>query len=197
LLMSLWHLVREEPVLRNASLTGAALFAAFSAFWSVLALLLSGAPFNLGPEAAGLFGIVGAAGALVAPFAGRSADTRGPNAVIKLALWLTALSFLIFAGSAHSLSGLIVGVLVLDIGVQAAQISNQSRIYAIRPEARSRINTIYMVAYFIGGALGSAAGAFAWRHAGWLGVSCFGLLCTVTAGINHHFRRRTQTGAVA
>jgi len=193
LLMSIWHLVREEPLLRNASITGAALFASFSAFWSVLALLLSGAPFHLGAEAAGLFGIVGAAGALVAPLAGRSADTRGPNAVIKLAIWLTALSFVIFAGSSRSLIGLVIGVLVLDIGIQAAQISNQSRIYSIRPEARSRMNTVYMVSYFIGGAFGSAAGAFAWRHAGWLGVSGVGLLCAVVAGLNHRRNNDAQT----
>jgi predicted MFS family arabinose efflux permease len=197
LLMSIWHLMREEPVLRNASLTGAALFASFSAFWSVLALLLSGAPFHLGAEAAGLFGIVGAAGALVAPLAGRSADTRGPNAVLKLAIWLTALSFLIFAVSAHSLIGLVIGVLVLDIGIQAAQISNQSRIYSIRPEARSRINTVYMASYFIGGSVGSAIGTFAWHHAGWLGVSGFGLLCTLAAGLNHYRRRNGEAIAVS
>jgi len=195
LLMSIWHLVRDEPLLRNASLTGAALFASFSAFWSVLALLLSGPPFHLGAEAAGLFGIVGAAGALVAPLAGRSADSRGPNTVIKLAIWLTALSFVIFAVSSRSLIGLVIGVLVLDIGIQAAQISNQSRIYSIRPEARSRMNTVYMVSYFIGGAAGSAAGAFAWRHAGWLGVSGVGLLCAMVAGLNH--RRPPDTSAIA
>ncbi len=197
LLKSIWHLVREEPVLRDASLTGAALFAAFSAFWSVLALLLSGAPFHLGATAAGLFGIVGAAGALAAPLAGRSADTRGPDAVIRLGIWLTALSFLIFAVSASSLVGLIIGVLVLDVGVQAAQISNQSRIYALRPEARSRINTVYMVSYFIGGALGSAAGAFAWHHAGWLGVSGVGLLCSLAAALNHHRKRAAAVPAAS
>ncbi len=185
LLMSLWHLVRDEPILRNASVTGAAMFAAFSAFWSVLALLLSGAPFHFGPQAAGLFGIVGAAGALAAPLAGKSADRRGPSAVLYLAIGVTAVSFLIFAASGHSLIGLIVGVLVLDVGAQSAQISNQSRIYAIRPEARSRVNTVYMVTYFIGGSVGSAAGAFAWHHAGWLGVSLFGLLCTIIAVLNH------------
>jgi len=185
LMMSVWHLVRDEPILRNASLTGAALFASFSAFWSVLALLLSGAPFHLGPEAAGLFGIVGAAGALAAPLAGKSADQRGPTAVLYLAIGVTAVSFVIFALSSHSLIGLVIGVLVLDIGVQAAQISNQSRIYAIRPEARSRVNTVYMVTYFIGGSVGSAGGAFAWHHAGWVGVSLFGLLCAGAAALNH------------
>jgi predicted MFS family arabinose efflux permease len=188
LLHSMWDLVREEPVLRNTSLTGASLFAAFSAFWSVLALLLAQAPFHLGAQAAGLFGIVGAAGALVAPWAGRSADRRGPHAVISFAIVLTALSFVVFALSSHSLSGLVVGVIVLDIGVQAAMISNQSRIFALRPHARSRINTIFMVCYFIGGAIGSALGVWAWHHAGWLGVCGWGLLCTLVAWISHQRR---------
>ena len=97
LLGSMWHLAVELRGLREASLTGAALFAAFSAFWPVLTLLLAGAPFHLGPQAAGLFGIVGAAGALAAPYAGRFADKRGPRAIISLAIALLALSFVIFA----------------------------------------------------------------------------------------------------
>jgi predicted MFS family arabinose efflux permease len=189
LLHSMWHLVRDEPVLRDASITGGALFAAFSNFWSILALLLAGAPFHLGAQAAGLFGIVGAAGALAAPLAGRSADKRGPNGVIRLAIALTALSFVIFALSGSSVVGLVIGVLVMDVGVQAAMISNQSRIFAIQPQARSRINTVFMVSYFLCGAVGSAVGALAWRHAGWIGVCAWGLLCTIVAWINHHRTR--------
>ncbi len=185
LLASMWHLAIELPGLRQASLTGAALFAAFSAFWSVLTLLLAGPPFHLGPQAAGLFGIVGAAGAMAAPLAGRSADKRGPRAVITLSIVLVALSFVVFALSAASLVGLVIGVIVLDIGVQAAQISNQSRIYALKPEARSRVNTVFMVCYFIGGATGSAVGALAWRHFGWTGVSAAGFAFALFALLWH------------
>jgi predicted MFS family arabinose efflux permease len=185
LLVSMWHLIVEHPGLREASLTGAFLFAAFSIFWSVLALLLAGTPFHLGPQAAGLFGIVGAAGALAAPLAGKSADRRGPRAVISLAIVLVAVSFVVFGLSGRSLIGLVVGVIILDVGVQAAQISNQSRIYALSPEARSRVNTVYMVSYFIGGAAGSAVGAVVWPLFGWVGVSAAGLLFTALAGWNH------------
>jgi predicted MFS family arabinose efflux permease len=185
LLVSMWHLIVEHPGLREASLTGAFLFAAFSIFWSVLALLLAGAPFHLGPQAAGLFGIVGAAGALAAPLAGKSADRRGPRAVISLSIVLVAVSFVVFGLSGASLIGLVVGVIILDVGVQAAQISNQSRIYALSPEARSRVNTVYMVSYFIGGAAGSAVGAVVWPLFGWVGVSAAGLLFTALAGWNH------------
>jgi predicted MFS family arabinose efflux permease len=185
LLASMWHLTVEHPGLREASLTGAALFAAFSIFWSVLTLLLAGPPFHLGPQAAGLFGIVGAAGALAAPLAGKFSDRRGPRAIISLAIGLVAVSFVIFGLSGASIAGLVVGVIVLDVGVQAAQISNQSRIYALKPEARSRVNTVYMVCYFIGGAAGSAVGAIAWHAFGWVGVSMAGFLFTALAGWTH------------
>jgi predicted MFS family arabinose efflux permease len=189
LLGSLWHLTLESAALREAALTGGSLFAAFSIFWSVLTLLLAGEPFHLGPQAAGLFGVVGAAGALAAPLAGKSADRRGPRAVISLCIGLTALSFVVFAFSRRSIAGLVIGVIVLDVGVQAAQISNQSRIYALRPEARSRVNTVYMVAYFIGGALGSALASLAWHALGWTGVCLAGLAATALAGFSHWRRR--------
>jgi predicted MFS family arabinose efflux permease len=185
LLASMWHLVVETPALREASMTGGALFAAFSIFWSVLTLLLAGEPFHLGPQAAGLFGIVGAAGALAAPLAGKSADKRGPRAVVSLCIVLVAFSFVVFALSGSSLVGLVIGVIVLDVGVQAAQISNQSRIYALKPEARSRVNTVYMVVYFIGGAVGSALASLAWHAFGWVGVCMAGLAATGLAGLSH------------
>ncbi|WP_186028506.1 MFS transporter [Burkholderia gladioli] len=192
LLASLWHLAVELRELRYAAATGAAMFAAFSAFWPALTLLLAGAPFHYGPQAAGLFGAVGAAGALAAPYAGKSADKRGPHAVIALGIWLVAISFAIFAVSASSLAGLVIGVIVLDVGVQAAQISNQSRIYALKPEARSRVNTVYMVCYFIGGAIGSSAGVEAWHAGGWLAVSVVGLLFACLAGTIHHVGARRR-----
>ncbi|SAK49097.1 major facilitator transporter [Caballeronia hypogeia] len=185
LLGTMWHLAVENPALREAATTGGALFAAFSIFWSVLTLLLAGEPFHMGPQAAGLFGIVGAAGALAAPLAGKSADRRGPRAVISLCIGLVAVSFVVFAFSARSIAGLVVGVIVLDVGVQAAQISNQSRIYALKPEARSRVNTVYMVAYFIGGALGSALASLAWHALGWTGVCLAGLAATGLAAFSH------------
>ncbi|CAH2794122.1 MAG: Uncharacterized MFS-type transporter [uncultured Paraburkholderia sp.] len=186
LLVSMWHLVVEHRALREASLTGAALFAGFSIFfWSVLALLLAGAPFHMGPQAAGLFGIVGAAIAPAAPAAGKFSDKRGPRAIITLSIVLVTISFVVFGVSAKSIIGLVIGVIVLDVGVQAAQISNQSRIYALKPDARSRVNTVYTVAYFIGGAAGSGVGAFVWSLFGWVGVSVAGVVFAGLAAWNH------------
>ncbi|MEX3682604.1 MFS transporter, partial [Paraburkholderia sp. BR14320] len=164
-----------------------------SLFWSVLALLLAGAPFHLGPQAAGLFGIVGAAGALAAPLAGKFADRRGPRAIITVSLVLVVIAFVIFGASAKSIAGLVVGVIILDIGVQAAQISNQSRIYALKPDARSRVNTVYMVAYFIGGALGSGVGAIVWPTFGWIGVTIAGI-GFAGLGAWNHLRLPARTG---
>ncbi len=196
LLTTPWMLALELRELRAASLTGAALFAAFSLFWSVIALLLAGPPFHLGPQAAGLFGIVGVAGVLAAPWAGRFADRRGPRAVVTLAIALVAVSFIVFAFSGRSIAGLVVGVIVLDVGLQSAQTANQTRIFALRPDARSRVNTVYMVCYFTGGAAGSAISALAWHAFGWEGVCAAGLVFAALAGLAHAGRsRRAARGA--
>jgi predicted MFS family arabinose efflux permease len=186
LLTSLWHLVVELHGLREAASTGAALFAAFSLFWSVLALQLAGSPFHLGPQDTGLFGIVGAAGAVAAPRAGKLADRRGPRVAISLAIGLIAVSFAVFLVSASSVVGLVIGVVLLDIGLQIGQTPNQSRVFALRPEARSRLNTVYMVCYFCGGAVGSAVGALAWQMYGWTGVCLGGLTFCAFAAASHY-----------
>ena len=129
LLKSLWVLVLELRGLREAAVTGGALFAAFSLFWTVLAMLLATPPFGLGPQAAGLFGIIGAAGALAAPLAGKLVDRRGSRTVISFAIALMAASFLVLGFSGTSLAGLVLGVIVLDVGLNMAQVSNQARIF--------------------------------------------------------------------
>lgn len=174
LLVSLVALTRAYPKLRRATLIQAGLFGGFSAFWSVLALKLQAQPLALGSEVAGLFGVVGAAGVLVASLAGRLADRHGARGVIGAGVVLVIVSFAVFAVW-PTLAGLIVGLIVLDLGVQAAMIGNQSVIYALQPEARGRINTVFMTGMFIGSALGSGAAGFGWTIAGWpavCGVGC-------------------------
>ena len=185
LLGSLWTLFRSEPVLREASGVGALIFGSFSVFWSTLTLYLASPAFLLGPAAAGLFGLVGIAGVLAAPLSGRLADKGSPRQVVGLCALLTLAGFVCFALLGASIAGLVLGVLLLDLGVQGAQISNQSRIYALRADARSRLNTVYMTLYFIGGALGSAIGSFAWSFDGWAAVSVAGIgMCLLALAVH-------------
>ncbi|MCH4092699.1 MFS transporter [Acetobacter sp.] len=173
LMVSLAHLWREFPALRLAAFTQALLFGTFSVFWSILALHLQEPRFNLSAEAAGLFGIVGAVGILAAPLAGRIADSHGPHRTILAGTLLTLLSWVLF-GTWLSLTGLVAGCILLDFTVQSVLISHQHIVYALRPEARSRLNTLFMGVMFLGGASGAAGASVAWIIGGWSAVALFG-----------------------
>lgn len=170
LMVSLFTLLREEPVLREASALGAMCFGAFSAFWSTLAFFLAQPPYHYGSEVTGLFGLVGVVGATAAPVVGRIADRGSPRLAVGLAIAITAAAFVVFWLFGYQIWGLIMGVILLDLGVQANQVSNQARIYSLPPEAHSRLNAIYITFYFIGGALGSVLGTLGWSHWHWNGV---------------------------
>ena len=174
LVRSLWPLVRREPVLRRHALIGALGMGAFSAFWTTLAFHLAALPAHYGSETAGLFGLVGAAGAATAVIAGRLADRVGPRPLNGTALGLIVASFGLMAATGDSLWLLALGVVVMDAGVQGSHISNQTRIYGLSGESRNRLNAIYMVSYFVGGATGSALGSRAWLAFGWSGACAVG-----------------------
>lgn len=168
------ELARTQPELRRSAVLGALGFAAFSVFWTTIAFLLSDPPFGYGDSAIGLLGLVGAAGALCATVAGRLAD-RGLTRIGRIgAASSIALSFLILWLGRDSIALVIVGVVVLDVGVQGVQVLNQSTVYELVAGARSRINGVYMTTYFVGGALGSAGGAYAFDHGGWRAVCVLG-----------------------
>lgn len=190
-LLSLWTLFRGLSPLRESGAIGALTFAAFSCFWTTLAFLLH-AHYGLGPGVAGTFGVVGAAGALVAPFAGRLTDRRGTRYVISIAGAAITASFGVLwvvdrmpGGRAAHLAGLVLGVIALDAGTQMMQVANQTRIFGLDPGARSRLNTIYMTIYFLGGALGSALSSLAWWRYGWSGVCALAVLFMLGAGLVH------------
>ena len=187
---SLWSILVGEALLRESAVVGGLVFAAFSTFWTTLVFLLGSPHYNLGPGIAGAFGILGATGALVAPFAGRMADRHGTRSVMTWALLVQAVAFAALWVFGYHLLGLVVGVVLLDGGAQANQIANQTRIFGIDANARGRINTVYMMIYFAFGSAGSAAGSVAWQHAGWPGVCALALFFLALAGIRHASGRR-------
>jgi predicted MFS family arabinose efflux permease len=189
-LRSLWTLTREQPTLREASVVGFLIFAAFSAFWTNLAFLLGTPHYRLGAGVAGSFGALGAAGALAASIAGRQADRKGSRWVIGMGLATLGAGYLVLWIAGYHMAGLIVGVIVLDIGEQALQIANQTRIFSLVEGARSRLNTIYMIVFFLGGAAGSAMSTAAWAHWQWNGVCALGLILLALAGTRHAFGKR-------
>jgi predicted MFS family arabinose efflux permease len=174
LLRSVLALVRHEPLLRRRSLYGALGFGAFNVFWSTAAFLLAGPSYGYGTAIIGAFGLVGAAGALAASAAGRLSDQGHTNATTGAAAGAIAVSFALLLLGGHQLIALIVGIILLDIGAQGLHISNQSVIYRLSGQARSRITTAYMTSYFIGGSLGSALSVWMYTIRGWDGVCVLG-----------------------
>ena len=171
-LVTLWG---NHPGLRRAAIAQGLLSLGFSAFWSTLAVMLHGAPFHLGAAAAGAFGLAGAAGALVAPVAGRIADRRGPAMMTRLGAGLAVVSFAAMALSPLLPEGarlwlLVASAIGFDLGVQASLIAHQTIVYGIDPAARSRLNAVLMVGMFIGMAAGATLGSQALAAWGWNGV---------------------------
>lgn len=191
LMTSLWHYFKTEPSLRLAALRGALGFAGLSAFWTTLVFLMEDS-FGYGSTIAGVFGIFGIAGALGATVVGKLNDKISKNKLILYSVLLLVVSWLIFLWSAQSIIGLIIGVVLVDLGLQALHITNQNIIFSKNPEARNRVNTIYMVGFFLGGAVGTTLGAIAWQHLRWMGVSGLGITLSVILLIVHlSLRKKT------
>ncbi len=182
LFRSMVRMVRDYPTLRESSFYGATLFCTFSAFWTTLVFLLETPPYHYGSTAAGLFGLVGAAGAAFAPLIGRLTDRIGSRKAVGFALALALASFVVLGAGGRHLAGLVLGVLLMDLGVQSGHVANQAWIYGLAPAMRSRLNSVYMTCYFIGGSLGTFLGALAWQLLGWWGVCGFAL-AVLAAGL--------------
>ena len=184
LLFSIGSLYQQEPVLRIRSLLAIISFALFSLLWTPLAFVLSNTPYHYSDFIIGLFGLAGAAGALGSPIVGRLSDKGKGFLATTIGLILLLASWLPLYLAEYSLLALILGVILLDFAVQVTHVSNMNAIYQIRPEARSRMNTGYMVSYFIGGMLGSIASTYLYSNYGWLAIiitgtvlGALGLLC--------------------
>ena len=188
---SLWTLFRTKPLLREAGIMGGTSFAAFSCFWTTMAFLLHD-HYGLGPGVAGTFGVIGAVGAMTAPIAGKLSDRLGTRYVVTVAGAVLTLSTLLLWGGeglkvrmAWHIAALVLGVVLLDGGMQMMQVANQTRIFGLGAEARSRYNTIYMTMYFIGGAVGSALATLAWSRWRWDGVCVLQLAFLGLAALRH------------
>lgn len=173
-LVSIPMLLKEEPLILLRSLYGAAAFGAFNALWTPLAFLLSGGPYHYATSTIGLFGLLGVAGALTASLAGHVADRGYAGAMTVATSAVMLLSWIAIVAGRHSLGALIVGIVVLDFAVQGLHITNQSLIYRLRPEARSRVTSAYMSLYFVGGVVGSVSASAAYSSGGWAATSAVG-----------------------
>ncbi|MFI7322265.1 MFS transporter [Streptomyces venezuelae] len=178
LLLSTVTLFARERLLRLRALFCLLVFAAFSTLWSSVALPLSEAPYSLSHSAIGALGLVGAAGALAATAAGRLNDRGLSRQTTGIALAVLAVSWVPLAFTHGSLAALIVGVVLLDLAVQAVHVTNQTLIYALHPEAGSRLIGGYMVFYAVGSALGAIAATSLYTVGGW------GAVCGLGAGFS-------------
>ena len=197
LLGSLAEIVRTEPLLRQRAVFSALGLGTFSVFWTGLTFLLSGAPYHYGEAQIGLFGLVGAAGALAANAVGRLTDRGYANQATWGLAVLTLVSWVFIGAGAHSLLALLAGVLMLDIGVMGLQVAHQSVIYQLAPQARGRITTVFIGSGFVGAAAGSGIASASFAAGGWVGLTVAGaamplVTLALWAGYRYSSRRAVR-----
>ena len=162
-------LFTSQRALRGSAINGFCLFGMSNVLWSTLAFYLA-ATYHLGSNVAGLLGLLGIAGVLAAPMIGNLVDQRSPRLTITLSMALSGIAFVIFWFGGHWMVGLILGIILLDLGTQFSQVSNQAIVQSLNRKLSSRNNSVFMFSYFLGGSIGTLAATWAWTHAGWLGV---------------------------
>ncbi|WP_405784754.1 MFS transporter [Streptomyces sp. NBC_01378] len=175
LLASTFRIIGREPVLRVRMMLGGLSFAGFSVLWTALTMLLSGAPYHYSVGTIGLFGLLGAVGSLVARPVGTLTDQGRGGLLTTLSCLLLAVSWVVLFFGDHHIVPIIIGAAVFTLAVQGLQVANQSRIYQLNTGALSRVNSAYMTAYFIGGAIGSALTSAVYAAGEWSGVCVLGL----------------------
>ncbi|CAI8738951.1 putative uncharacterized transporter YgaY [Pseudomonas sp. IT-P12] len=193
LIRSLFMLFLTDPILRIRGLLALLIFAAFSVLWTAMVLPLSAPPLSLSHTAIGLFGLAGIAGALAARRSGRWADQGHGQRVTGCSLAILTLSWLPIALAETSLLALVFGVILLDFAVQAVHVTNQSLIFAARPDAHSRMVGAYMCFYSVGSALGAAAATQVYALWGWPAVSLLGASISATALVLWFFTVHSST----
>jgi predicted MFS family arabinose efflux permease len=190
LLRSTARLLREHPALRRRALYQAAMFGAFSAFWTTISFVLTSAPFGYSQWQVGLFALAGAGGALVAPLAGRWADRGLVRPMTAVAFVVAALALGLAVAGRHSVLVLGAAAVLLDMAVQTSLVLSQHVVYQLDGRARARLNSAFMATFFIGGAVGSQAGAYAYHAGGWTAAALFGAALPVLGLIGWTTERR-------
>lgn len=189
---SIGVLIKERPDLRLAAIRGGLSLASFQALWTTLTFLLERPPYYAGSDIAGLLGLVGIGGALSASYVGKIAGRVSNSTLIVISTLLLMGGWLFFGLWGASYAGLIIGIFILDIGLQSLHVTNQTIIFSKNPEATNRLNTVYMTSYFVGGSIGAFLGGKAWEAFGWSGVVAVGLFFVVLLLFIHLFSIETK-----
>lgn len=186
-----WPVIRTLPrlfvrqrALRGAAINGFCMFGMSNVLWSTLAFYLA-TTYHLGSSVAGLLGLLGVAGVLAAPMIGTMVDQRSPRLTVGLSMVLSGAGFVIFWLIGHWMLGLIVGIVLLDLGTQFSQVSNQAIVQSLNRKESSRNNSVFMFSYFLGGSIGTLSATWAWSQAGWTGVCGVAVAFLVIAVLGH------------
>ncbi|MDU1604068.1 MAG: MFS transporter [Clostridium sp.] len=191
-LKSMITLPKKFPIIKEAAINGAMILAAFSALWTTLTFHLQSSFFNFDTNIVGMFGLLGVSGAILAPLAGKLSDRKGEKFTVGVNIAIILVSYLCFIIFGFKVWGIIIGVVLLDMGVNSCNVANQSRIQKLSEEARNRITSIYMVSLFTGGAIGSYLGALLYNNYGWYGFCAIGVATQIIAICVHFIGRRKE-----
>ncbi|MEU2355500.1 MFS transporter [Streptomyces misionensis] len=194
-LRSTFRMVRTHPALVRRGLYQAAMFAAFSAFWTTVSFVLTGPRFHYSSIGVGVFALVGAAGAAVAPFAGRWADRGLVRPVTGIAFAVAALAFALAGFGGHSVVLLALAAILVDMAVQTSLILGQHTVYQLDPAARARLNSAFIAMFFAGGAAGSQLGSAVFHAGGWTALSVLGAALALAALLYWTTERRGGAAA--
>tara|TARA_R110002124_G_scaffold115576_1_gene271476 strand:- start:36 stop:1250 length:1215 start_codon:yes stop_codon:yes gene_type:complete len=190
LLRSMLTLFKQHKLLRVASITGALWFAAFNALWVTVAIHVMDEPLSFSVQQAGLLGFIGLSGIVGAKVSGRLVTKLGASRLISIAIGLTIAGFAVLMLFGASIWGLVFGIILIDIGVFAAQVPNQVSVFSIDPAAQSRINAVYMLMYYTGASLGAAGAMYLVNHINWQAVIYFAIGLSVLALTHHRFQAK-------
>ncbi|MGX1545920.1 MFS transporter [Streptomyces adustus] len=194
-LRSTVRLVRTHPVLLRRGLYQAAMFGAFSAFWTTVSFVLTGPRFHYSPVGVGVFALVGAAGAAVAPFAGHWADRGLVRPITGIAFVVAALAFVLAGFGGHSVVLIAVAAILIDTAVQTTLILGQHTVYQLDPAARARLNSAFIAIFFVGGAVGSQLGSVVYHSGGWIALTALGAALPSLALLYWTTERRQRAAA--